>query len=51
LGFQAASIAAARRIETSSHLLPEIGAHLLAATLTFRTIENFVSERANWQND
>jgi mandelate racemase len=36
---QAAGIAAARRIEMSSHLLPEISAHLLAATPTCHYLE------------
>ena len=36
---QAAGIAAAHRIEMSSHLLPEISAHLLAATPTCHYLE------------
>jgi mandelate racemase len=36
---QAAGIAAAHRIEMSSHLLPEISAHLLAATSTCHYLE------------
>jgi mandelate racemase len=36
---QAAGIAAAHRIEMSSHLLPEISAHLLAATPTCHFLE------------
>ena len=36
---QAASIAAGHRIEMSSHLLPEISAHLLAATPTCHYLE------------
>jgi mandelate racemase len=36
---QAASIAAAHRIEMSSHLVPEISAHLLAATPTCHYLE------------
>ncbi len=36
---QAAGIAAARRIEMSSHLLPELSAHLLAATPTCHYLE------------
>jgi mandelate racemase len=36
---QAASLAAAHGIEMSSHLLPEISAHLLAATPTCHYLE------------
>jgi mandelate racemase len=36
---QAAGMAAARRMEMSSHLLPELSAHLLAATPTFHKLE------------
>jgi mandelate racemase len=36
---QAAGIAAARGVETSSHLFPEVSAHLLAATPTCHFLE------------
>jgi mandelate racemase len=36
---QAASVAAARRVEMSSHLVPEISVHLLAATPTAHYLE------------
>jgi mandelate racemase len=36
---QAAEIAAARRIEMSSHLFPEVSAHLLTATPTAHYLE------------
>ena len=36
---QAAAIAAARRVQMSSHLFPEVSAHLLAATPTCHFLE------------
>ena len=38
---QAAGIAAAHRVEMSSHMQPEISAHLLAATPTCHYLEYF----------
>jgi mandelate racemase len=43
---QAASIAAARQVEMSSHLLPEISVHLLAATPTCHYLEY-----VDWANE